>query len=78
MRQCKAWAQYDEQLNDIKVIHTRNTDLADDIFDEGETKPVKAKKGKTSAAKSGVKRSASQVEGLNATSDSKRKQPSFG
>ena len=39
-----------------------STDLPDDIFDEGEVKPVKTKKSKASATKTGVKRPASEVD----------------
>ncbi|KAF4548625.1 Poly(A) polymerase pla1-like protein [Elsinoe fawcettii] len=45
-RQCKEWVQYDEKLNSLRCVHVRNYDLPDDVFEPGETKPVKAKKAK--------------------------------
>lgn len=49
-RQCHMWPQYQESCNTVRVIHTRNYDLPDDVFDPGEEKPSKTKKvrpGKT-------------------------------
>ena len=47
---CVAWQQYDAELNSIRVVHTRNFDLPDDVFEAGEVKPVKAKKKVSSKA----------------------------
>ncbi|KAI9726500.1 MAG: polynucleotide adenylyltransferase [Chrysothrix sp. TS-e1954] len=46
VRQCKAWQQYNPDLNSVRVTHTRNYDLPADVFEPGEEKPVKGKKPK--------------------------------
>ncbi|KAI9690437.1 MAG: polynucleotide adenylyltransferase [Bathelium mastoideum] len=44
--QCTEWPQYDADLNSIRIVHTRNYDLPDDVFEAGETKPARSKKSK--------------------------------
>ncbi|KAF1835882.1 Poly(A) polymerase [Decorospora gaudefroyi] len=46
---------YDEKTMSVKVVHTRNTALPDDVFQPGETRPKKPSKEKKKNAKS-VKR----------------------
>lgn len=45
-RLCNAWPQYNPDLNSVKVIHTRNYDLPDDVFELGDARPARVKKGK--------------------------------
>ncbi|KAF2229415.1 Poly(A) polymerase PAPalpha [Viridothelium virens] len=62
--QCTEWPQYNANLNSIRIVHTRNYDLPDDVFEAGEAKPSRAKKTKqakpneTSAAKKRTQREA--------------------
>ncbi|KAL1628293.1 polynucleotide adenylyltransferase [Diplodia seriata] len=51
-RLCQEWANYDQNLHSIRIVHTRSYDLPDDCFDAGETKPVKAKKAKATKKRS--------------------------
>ncbi|KAF1811859.1 Poly(A) polymerase PAPalpha [Eremomyces bilateralis CBS 781.70] len=51
------WPQYDEGLYETRIVHTRNYDLPDDVFEEGEIRPTRVKKGKMNK-----KRSASDAE----------------
>ncbi|KAI9705189.1 MAG: polynucleotide adenylyltransferase [Bogoriella megaspora] len=44
--QCTEWPQYNADLNSIRIVHTRNYDLPDDVFDAGEIKPARTKKSK--------------------------------
>lgn len=46
-RLCTSWPQYNPDLNSVRVIHTRNYDLPDDVFELGDLRPSKAKKAKT-------------------------------
>ncbi|KAG0646787.1 Poly(A) polymerase pla1 [Hyphodiscus hymeniophilus] len=48
------WELYDPELNDLSVTHTRNFELPDDVFGEGEvkaTRPVKKSKKRIIPAK---------------------------
>ncbi|KAI9646077.1 polynucleotide adenylyltransferase [Ciborinia camelliae] len=45
-RICRSWDKYDEELNTLSVIHTRNCDLPDDVFTEGEVKPTRSQRRK--------------------------------
>ena len=45
-RQCNAWPQYNPDINSVRVIHTRNYDLPDDVFEPGDARPSKSKKAK--------------------------------
>ncbi|KAI9675689.1 MAG: polynucleotide adenylyltransferase [Caeruleum heppii] len=40
---CIGWAQYDADLNSLNVVHTRNYDLPEDVFQTGELKPTRTK-----------------------------------
>ncbi|PQE13180.1 Poly(A) polymerase protein [Rutstroemia sp. NJR-2017a BBW] len=45
-KMCMNWEKYDADLNALSVIHTRNCDLPDDVFSEGEVKPTRPLKKK--------------------------------
>ncbi|PSK57285.1 hypothetical protein B9Z65_427 [Elsinoe australis] len=76
-RQCTEWAQYDEKLNSIRCVHIRNYDLPDDVFEPGETKPTKKKKGKKNADANGKKRTVTDANlDDQAPQNVKRKQSS--
>ncbi|KZF24104.1 putative poly(A) polymerase pla1 [Xylona heveae TC161] len=47
---CTNWPQYNPDLNSLSIVHTRNYDLPDDVFLQGEKHPIRIKKPK--AAKS--------------------------
>ncbi|KAF1927149.1 Poly(A) polymerase [Didymella exigua CBS 183.55] len=48
---------FNEKLNSVRVIHTRNNQLPDDLFSEGETKaPKPSKKGKKGDVNKAAKR----------------------
>ncbi|ESZ93790.1 hypothetical protein SBOR_5819 [Sclerotinia borealis F-4128] len=49
-RICRGWDKYNEELNTLSVIHTRNCDLPDDVFAEGEVKPTRSQKKKKRTA----------------------------
>ncbi|KAF1985175.1 Poly(A) polymerase [Aulographum hederae CBS 113979] len=36
---CKDWPQYNDELNQVRVIHIKNVDLPSDVFEAGEAKP---------------------------------------
>ncbi|KAI9055457.1 hypothetical protein LZ554_000411 [Drepanopeziza brunnea f. sp. 'monogermtubi'] len=38
---CSGWDQYKNDVNAIHISHKKNYDLPDDLFDEGDVKPVK-------------------------------------
>ncbi|KAL7272501.1 polynucleotide adenylyltransferase [Rhizina undulata] len=44
---CKNWPQYNEDEHSIHIALTRSFELPDDVFQSGETKPVKQTKKKT-------------------------------
>ncbi|KAI9668633.1 MAG: polynucleotide adenylyltransferase [Alyxoria varia] len=77
-RQCNMWPQYNEEVNSVRVVFTRNYDLPDDVFEPGDVRPSKAKKMKTGKnLESSKKRSYSQsttIEEHNGES-AKRRQP---
>ncbi|KAI5310848.1 polynucleotide adenylyltransferase, partial [Ascosphaera atra] len=41
---CISWAGYQPGINDVTIAHVRNYDLPDDVFQEGEQKPVRPKR----------------------------------
>ncbi|KAJ9625728.1 polynucleotide adenylyltransferase [Taxawa tesnikishii (nom. ined.)] len=51
-RLCTEWPQYNEDLNSIRVVHTRSWQLPADVFEPGEVRPTQTekKKGKTKSA----------------------------
>lgn len=51
-RLCQEWANHDQNLHSIRIVHTRSYDLPDDCFEAGETKPTKVKKAKTTKKRS--------------------------
>ncbi|KAF2200177.1 Poly(A) polymeras-like protein [Delitschia confertaspora ATCC 74209] len=50
-RTIMAHASYDENIHSIRIVHTRNFDLPDDVFDPGEVRPTKPKKLKAQTTK---------------------------
>ncbi|KAL2356898.1 Poly(A) polymerase papa [Cryomyces antarcticus] len=81
-RQCTDWPQYNPDLNSIRIVHTRNYDLPADVFEPGENRPVRSKKGKSNKAALPVpkKRSFSNT-GMEENKDPngpKRRQPGNG
>lgn len=48
---CKGWQTYDEKLHSIQIKHVKLYDLPNDVYIEGEERPVKNSKRKRSAAK---------------------------
>ncbi|KAJ5054567.1 uncharacterized protein L3040_000837 [Drepanopeziza brunnea f. sp. 'multigermtubi'] len=38
---CSGWDQYKDDVNALHISHKKNYDLPDDLFDEGDVKPVK-------------------------------------
>ncbi|RDW71154.1 hypothetical protein BP6252_07717 [Coleophoma cylindrospora] len=71
-RICTNWDKHDHELNALNVIHTRNCDLPDDLFGEGEVKPSRPQKKKS--ANGTKKRSA--TEETSTAPASKRQQTS--
>jgi len=45
---CTSWDLYDSNVSALHVAHTKNYDLPDDLFEDGETKPTKPQKKKQS------------------------------
>ncbi|KAG6988557.1 poly(A) polymerase pla1 [Physcia stellaris] len=43
---CLNWVNYNEELNSLSIVHTRNYDLPADVFAPGETKPARPTKKK--------------------------------
>ncbi|KAJ5331823.1 Poly(A) polymerase pla1 [Penicillium atrosanguineum] len=41
---CTSWAGYQPEVMDLAVVHVRNFDLPEDVFQPGETRPVRPKK----------------------------------
>ncbi|KAH1618793.1 hypothetical protein KXX21_008797 [Aspergillus fumigatus] len=41
---CTSWAGYQPGINDLSITHVRNFDLPDDVFQPGETRPMRPKK----------------------------------
>lgn len=41
---CTSWAGYQSEVMDLAVVHVRNFDLPEDVFQPGETRPVRPKK----------------------------------
>ncbi|KAH8815846.1 Poly(A) polymerase central domain-containing protein [Xylogone sp. PMI_703] len=57
---CCSWDKYSGELNALNVSHTRNFDLPNDVFAEGEVKPARPVKKKKAAAEAPKKRSATE------------------
>ncbi|KAF2461867.1 poly(A) polymerase Pap [Lineolata rhizophorae] len=68
-RQCTEWPQYNQNLNSVRIVHTRNYDLPLDVFAPGETRPVRTKKAKPTKKRS---RAEAGLEG-NEENDPKRR-----
>ncbi|KAG9236650.1 Poly(A) polymeras-like protein [Amylocarpus encephaloides] len=47
---CMKWEKFDQDLNAINIIHTKNCDLPVDVFCEGEVKPTRPQKKKKRSA----------------------------
>ncbi|KAJ6160462.1 polynucleotide adenylyltransferase, partial [Penicillium chermesinum] len=47
---CMSWSNFQPGVLDVGVQHVRNFDLPDDVFKEGETRPVRPKKKSTKGA----------------------------
>ncbi|RDL40424.1 Uncharacterized protein BP5553_00403 [Venustampulla echinocandica] len=56
---CTGWEKYKPEFNALNVTHTKNYDLPDDVFCEGEIKPVRPQKKK---AANGVAKKRSATE----------------
>ncbi|OJJ50062.1 hypothetical protein ASPZODRAFT_89864 [Penicilliopsis zonata CBS 506.65] len=41
---CTSWTGYQPGINDLAITHVRNFDLPEDVFQPGETRPVRPKK----------------------------------
>lgn len=41
---CTSWAGFQPGINDLSIIHVRNFDLPDDVFESGDTRPTRPKK----------------------------------
>lgn len=66
------WQAFKQGENELKVVHTRSYDLPQDVFEPGETRPVKkGKKKATSLAKTAILNNA--VDGTQEFASLKRK-----
>ncbi|RFU35747.1 hypothetical protein B7463_g603, partial [Scytalidium lignicola] len=59
-KMCCSWDKYNGELNALNVSHTRNFDLPDDVFAEGEVKPARPVKKKKAASEMPKKRAATE------------------
>ncbi|OQD78671.1 hypothetical protein PENDEC_c001G01034 [Penicillium decumbens] len=62
---CTSWPGYQPEVMDLAVTHVRNFDLPEDVFQPGETRPLRPKKKvvkKTDAAGQGQKRRIDEVD----------------
>lgn len=48
---CKGWQSYDEKMHSIQIKHVKLYDLPNDVYVEGETRPVKSSKRKRTGTK---------------------------
>lgn len=46
VRQCSQWNQFNSEMHSVRVVHARPYDLAEDVFEAGETKPSRSKRSK--------------------------------
>ncbi|KAF2757026.1 Poly(A) polymerase papa [Pseudovirgaria hyperparasitica] len=79
-RNCTDWPQYNDELNSLRIVHTRNYDLPDDVFEPGEVRPSRKKKATSrSNGQSASKRNVGEA-GLDGTNGhpAKRQQSSTG
>ncbi|KAG9517080.1 Poly(A) polymerase, partial [Aureobasidium melanogenum] len=53
---CTQATQYNEDVNSIRVVVVKSYDLPDDVFKEGEQRPVRTKKNKAAKAANGTKK----------------------
>ncbi|KAG9543833.1 Poly(A) polymerase, partial [Aureobasidium melanogenum] len=53
---CTQATQYNEDVNSIRVVVVKSYDLPDDVFKEGEQRPVRTKKNKAARAANGTKK----------------------
>ncbi|TAQ85687.1 hypothetical protein B7494_g5988 [Chlorociboria aeruginascens] len=53
-RMCTSWEKHDKEHNALNVAHTRNCELPDDVFTEGEIKPTRPQKKKTTGTRKRV------------------------
>ncbi|KAI9802134.1 MAG: polynucleotide adenylyltransferase [Piccolia ochrophora] len=51
---CTGWQQFNEDLNSVSVVHTRNYDLPADVFEPGEIKPARAKVRRTKKVETSI------------------------
>jgi poly(A) polymerase len=75
---CTSWAGFQPGINDLSIIHVRNFDLPDDVFEPGDTRPTRPKKKivkKTEAT--AQKRNIDSLEGVP-HGDAKRQVTSNG
>ncbi|KAJ5361971.1 Poly(A) polymerase [Penicillium brevicompactum] len=62
--QCTAWPGYQEDVMELTVVHVRNFDLPEDVFQPGETRPSRPKKKTTKKSETaGQKRSIAELDG---------------
>lgn len=48
---CTNWDKYNDQVNALSIVTTKNTDLPDDVFEPGEVKPKRPAKKKVAGKK---------------------------
>ncbi|KAI1489195.1 Poly(A) polymerase pla1 [Biscogniauxia mediterranea] len=73
---CSEWDKYEADLNFLSIQHVKNTNLPDDVFEPGETKPTRPlRKAAMNGAPGGQKKRSAPTEG-NAP-PAKRPQPSL-
>lgn len=63
---CKSWATYDEKLHFVQIKNVKLYDLPNDVYVEGEKRPTKTSKRKSSSSKdNNIKRPKSVVSATN-------------
>lgn len=63
---CKSWVSYDEKMNFIQIKNVKLYDLPNDVYIEGESKPVRTSKRKRSSTKGEGKKRPKSVGSLAA------------
>ncbi|OBT81460.1 hypothetical protein VE02_09980 [Pseudogymnoascus sp. 03VT05] len=58
---CTSWDKYDDSLNALNIVHTRNCDLPGDVFSPGEVKPMRPVKKKTAVKKRTVAKARNEL-----------------
>ncbi|CUM68287.1 uncharacterized protein PRCAT00006009001 [Priceomyces carsonii] len=67
---CKGWQSYDEKVHSIQIKHVRLYDLPNDVYVDGEERPVKTSKRKRLEAKNETKKRPKSIESVTAAASS--------